>query len=100
MALIRREDVWALVGDHVMTVRPGSKLEWLINHYANAIDGAPEVDAVPVVHARWIPHKTPSGRETIFERCSACKQPTLVTRETPYCPWCGARMDGERRDSE
>ena len=60
----------------------------------------PAVDAVPVVHARWIPHKTPSGRETIFERCSACKQPTLVTRETPYCPWCGAKMDSGRRDDD
>lgn len=60
----------------------------------------PAVDAAPVVHARWIPHKTPSGRTTIFERCSACKQPTLVTRETPYCPWCGAKMDDEQRDSE
>lgn len=68
--------------------------------FISALIHLPAVDAVPVVHARWIPYKTPSGRETIFERCSACKQPTLVTRETPYCPWCGAKMDGEQEDSD
>lgn len=72
----------------------------VVHHARRLIEDLPAVDAVPVVHARWIPHKTPSGRETIFERCSACKQPTLVTRETPYCPWCGAKMDGERRDGD
>jgi hypothetical protein len=62
------------------------------------INAAPTVDAVPVVHARWI-----SGyRET----CSACRtgfdddifyiQGGFAMPK--YCPNCGARMDGESND--
>jgi hypothetical protein len=99
MALIRHEDVWALAGAHVMTVRPGSKLEWVIHNYANAIDGAPEVDALPVIHARWIDNKDD-------HQCSACKEHTIFDAyawkaiQFEFCPWCGAKMDGERRGSE
>ena len=55
----------------------------------------PLPDVAPVVHAKWIPHKTPSGRETVFERCSMCNHATVVTRRSPFCPNCGAKMDGE-----
>ena len=92
MALIRREDVWALVGDDVMTVRPGSKLEAVINRYANAIDNAPEVDAEPVVHAHWI-----YGKHGWAE-CSACHHDFLgvydLENSDNYCRHCGAKMDG------
>ena len=65
------------------------------NDAERKITELPAVDAVPVVHGRWITHKTPSGHKTVFERCSICKTPTIVTRKTPYCPNCGARMDGD-----
>lgn len=59
MALIEREKVWELVGDMAETVRPGSKLEGVMRRYANAIDNAPAVDAIPVewlrnVHNNWL----------------------------------------------
>lgn len=61
----------------------------------------PAVDAVPVVHARWI-KPVPGDGEAY---CSNCKHdalpcgyylnPALMKYyETTYCPWCGARMDG------
>ena len=54
------------------------------------------VDAVPVVHARWLyEHGDPA-----MLPCSACGYEVYRYNNTPYCPCCGARMDGERRDGE
>lgn len=53
----------------------------------------PAVDAVPVVHARWIEHKDE-------HQCSECHEFTIVDfyvwKNMPfdYCPNCGAKMDG------
>lgn len=54
MALIEREKVWELVGEMAETVRHGSKLEGVMRRYANAIDNAPAVDAIPV---EWLEDK-------------------------------------------
>ena len=50
----------------------------------------PTVDAVEVVHGRWIVN----NKEAI---CSACKFTTFEWAEWTfnYCPNCGARMDLE-----
>ena len=50
----------------------------------------PAVDAVPVVHARW------QGVSPFVdtEECSNCRYNIQSEElETPYCPWCGAKMD-------
>ena len=64
----------------------------------------PTIDAVPVVHARW--EKTSDGCRT---RCSSCKirlpgvwyyngedcdENYEEIDATPFCPACGAKMDG------
>ena len=67
------------------------------------IENAPTVDAVEVVHGRWL---YDSGSGKYF--CSACdeyalsfKKDTLYGGElyevciTDYCPNCGAKMDGD-----
>lgn len=52
---------------------------------------APTIDAVPVVHGRWI-----LGDPIT---CSVCWKPAaehdspITFLESPYCPWCGAKMD-------
>lgn len=57
----------------------------------------PAVDAVPVVHARWIDYKDD-------HQCSACKEHTIIDYyvwkaiQFEFCPYCGAKMDGERRE--
>ena len=54
----------------------------------------PAVDAVPVVHGRWIDHKDE-------HQCSECKEITIVdfyvwrNVQFDYCPYCGAKMDGD-----
>ena len=68
--------------------------------YFDALDRfkkIPAVDAVPVVHARW------QGVSPFVdtEECSNCRYNIQSEElETPYCPWCGAIMDGERRNDD
>ncbi len=59
---------------------------------AHCIDSVPGVDAVEVVHGRWIEH-----RPNVYE-CTACN--TWYgnyggCEEWAYCPNCGAKMDGD-----
>lgn len=63
----------------------------------------PTVDAVPVVHGRWIPHAVDARKGTMSideDVCSVCGKDFLQIRETGcvwnYCPNCGAKMDRER----
>lgn len=54
----------------------------------------PTVDAVPVVHGRWI-------RDEFGSKCGACCLYAYRDKfdqpwESPYCPNCGADMRGEQ----
>ena len=51
------------------------------------IDNQPTMDAVPVAHGLWI-----------NENCSICGQYVYQGDVRCYCPNCGAKMDGERRE--
>lgn len=53
--------------------------EWCLK--VSDINNAPTVDAVPVVHGRWL----------LDGRCSECLANPLTTHKT-YCPNCGAKM--------
>ena len=66
------------------------------------VEDAPTVDAVPVKHGRWIDNKDSIIGEIIERNCSLCGQRTtgLYDHFFPYCPNCGAKMDGERRESD
>lgn len=73
-----------------------------------SLQAAPTIDAVPVVHARWV-KDTYNGRTC----CSACKvalpgvwyyngededENYEEIDSTLYCPNCGAKMDGGAED--
>ncbi len=50
----------------------------------------PTVDAEPVRHGRWI-----EAHHGSYVRCTVCKTAFIDDHEAwPYCPVCGARMDG------
>ena len=73
--------------------------------FASDIKKIPAVDAVPVVHGRWIPkgyttfkNKFEEVQIPTFFKCSECG--TVRTDKYNYCPNCGAKMDGERREHE
>ncbi len=57
------------------------------NEY-DIIDICPTIDAVEVVHAKWI---VQDAGITHF-MCSSCKAPNYPQRFN-YCPECGAKMD-------
>jgi rubrerythrin len=59
----------------------------------------PTADVVEVRHGHWIEHiEKPSWLEDdveVYYNCSECGT-SHWSIEPPYCPECGARMDGER----
>lgn len=86
---------------------------------ADAVEQTESVDAVEVVHGEWIIDGMNEyelsygcvGYEPIY-RCSKCGITTesYLRTERPimpedadfpnYCPYCGAKMDGEEQDDE
>lgn len=72
------------------------------------IDDAPTVDAVPVVHGRWISDEA-YGHIKVIDGipngsciCSVCGKWLTGSDEYDvygnYCPACGAKMDLEEQD--
>ena len=70
-----------------------------------AIESAPTVDAVEVVHGRWIDKRgipSYSAKNIPVVECSKCRCIfcdiiNVHSFMYHYCPNCGAKMDGERR---
>lgn len=60
------------------------------------IEKIPAVDAAPVVHGRWM--NIPDKPEWDQKMCSVCGD--YFCCQGNYCPNCGAKMDGERRDDD
>lgn len=63
----------------------------------------PTADAVEVRHGEWVPYLSPiSINRDLYYKCSICgtKDPYHHTTRphANYCPNCGAKMDGERRE--
>ena len=61
------------------------------------------VDAVPVMHGLWKSVKASVSDNYPFwnSKCSVCGYTTAMTQDGwLYCPHCGAKMDGERRDED
>ena len=69
------------------------------SYIVGEINSLPSVNAVPVVHGRWLIRE--SGPGEIECKCSVCKYRDFVPRNDVYwvnrkfCPNCGARMDGD-----
>ena len=62
----------------------------------------------PVVHGRWIEYPLCLGYDGAYSDdhivCSSCKSVWSIidndTERFDFCPACGAKMDGERRDAD
>lgn len=87
-----------------------SPIENLMILIMMTIQEQPTVDAEPVRHGKWIIRDNP-GTGWYRITCSECGED--VTSNAPcigffpnakvtwdYCPECGAKMDGERKDNE
>ena len=65
----------------------------------------PKVDAVEVVHGRWIgercahkPHRIKNPEKWLVFKCSVCGY-SNGRKQSNYCPNCGAKMDGDGNDT-
>ena len=73
-----------------------SGLDWA---FRVDIDNAPTIDAVEVVHGRWI-MRSPLNPDS-NRYCSNCKADISALKSLYYkfCPYCGAKMDGDGNDT-
>lgn len=59
------------------------------------IESVPAADVVPVVHGRWERDEDGDWYCTnCYEVVAICESGRERTYRKPYCPNCGARMDG------
>ena len=75
--------------------------DWTIDDLTAAIEYAPILDVMPVVHGWWSEKRwiTEDDWGVINHRaivCSACKREIADGERTCYCPNCGAKMDKEK----
>ena len=59
------------------------------------ISRMPTVEAKPIIHAKWVSSKIPGS---ILSECSHCNF-GCGAYSYEYCPYCGAKMDGEENES-
>lgn len=67
--------------------------DWEFDVVVNYLDRAPTIDAVPVVHGKWV-----ISSDGYYPYCSACLKTPESGVMTKHCPECGARMDGGAAD--
>lgn len=76
-------------------------------HFINGVEtvmeyaeSLPAEDVAPVIHARWVHkvrkvyHEDGSYTLALDGYCSACEWWIAEGMDSPFCPRCGARMDG------
>lgn len=92
--LISRQDIYEkLIYDTTKTISLGCGTEYVVMwRIADAINEAPAVDAVPVVHGRW------ERAFNLKPSCSVCGEYHLYSwsdhKNCNFCPNCGATIDG------
>ena len=63
-----------------------------------AIWDTPTADVAPIVHGEWVKKdlNNPLYESKQAPHCSICGEMSFIRYK--YCPDCGAKMDGERRE--
>jgi hypothetical protein len=83
------------MGDYIEREKAMEIVKRTIGDYAAAwseIRQIPAADVAPVVHSEWIPC------ENGGYYCSRCDVRVAFRFDNIYCPHCGAKMDGERKE--
>lgn len=71
---------------------------------AHMLDMLPAVDAEPVLHGTWKMCRATIKKDFAtftgtYPTCSLCGHVEYgVDKSTPYCPGCGAKMDGDEKN--
>lgn len=82
------------------TVIDNNDVQWCLSELRDML----YADVAPVIHGRWLDIKRYNDSERVIATCSRCKERgelrTVRTEfgvweiDSPYCPNCGAKMDG------
>ena len=94
--------------EQINPVDYGAMWDYEAHHYAGeclrdckeAIDSIPAADVAPVVHGRWEMRPTGMAADTGPEYkayCTVCNEPNKQY-QPPFCPHCGAKMDGGNKN--
>ena len=67
--------------------------------FVDALKNVPVVDVAEVRHGHWIDAGVDLDGAWYY-RCSVCGSDVVDGYEYPLCPYCGARMDGEKQEHE
>lgn len=69
----------------------------LVDEIVRYLDTYPTLDVAPVRHGEWILRHVGAGH---YWECSVCnKNPCIyVTKDTKFCPNCGAKMDAGQEE--
>lgn len=93
--------------DKALVLGSGKALEIAYALLKKKVADAPTVDAVPVVHGRWISWEEAGNFVPSPDRheCSVCHDAAQVLVNgfellSDYCPNCGAKMDGGDGDAK
>lgn len=63
------------------------------------VNSMPAADVAPVRHGRWIERKSFHADGGVSAKCSVCKNDVqYLGNPLNYCPNCGSKMDGERKE--
>lgn len=73
-----------------------------VENVLECIEGAPTVDAEPVVHARWVHEQRYGDSGGWVWRCSACRHEAIspIISALQRCHHCGAKMDAPGGDAD
>ena len=104
--LISRKDAIDIINERGNA--EGAQIKAVFCNAAHLLELIPAVEAEPVRHGTWeMRRKMLEGDHAMllgtYPTCSQCGHvESAVDKTTPYCPYCGAKMDGgaenENRD--
>ena len=65
-------------------------VEMCLNLAQKTLLSLPAADVEEVKHGQWV-----FDASTIIPRCTVCGEDAIAETVSPYCPWCGAKLDEE-----
>ena len=86
--------------DHCDKERANEHFIFGIESVLEYVENLPAADVAPVVHGHFV-HDGPRFAHGVdWWHCSNCgRLASGVETRFDYCPWCGARMDGDEREA-
>ncbi len=74
------------------------RAESALDFVEDRINNIPTADVRSVAHGKW-EDVYDSSKEREVTKCSVCHGITIYF-DSPFCQWCGARMDEEAENNE